>query len=417
MHLLYIHQHFTTPSGAGGTRSYEMARRLVDAGHQVTMVCGSYKGGDTGILTAFENGRRSGIVDGINVTEFDLSYSNSDGLLKRTRTFVRYALGASRIALTTKADMLFATTTPLTAGIPGILFKLFRRKPFVFEVRDLWPELPKAMGVIRNPAVLLLLSILEWMSYRTADRLIALAPGISEGIKKRGVSAERILIVPNGCDVSLFSESHNQLNGFEKIKDSDFVALFAGTHGHANGLDAVINAAAVLQNRNRLDIKIVLIGQGKLKAGLKEKVAKAALTNIIFYNEMPKKDLVGFMQRADIGIQCLLNVPAFYNGTSPNKFFDYLSAGLPVITNYPGWIANLIQRNKCGFVVSPDNAQAFADALQEAADNPQMLAEMAKNSAVLGKIQFDRNTLAEKWIDWVVDGRKQDEMVSDEKTV
>src|SRR5690625_4178077 len=147
MRILYFHQHFSTPKGASGIRSYMMARRLVEAGHHVTMVCGSPERADTGLSGAFQRGLRTGIVDGIEVIELDLQYSNADSFSKRTVTFLRFALRSIGLALTQQYDLVFATSTPLTAGIPGIFARWLRGKPFVFEVRDLWPELPREMGV------------------------------------------------------------------------------------------------------------------------------------------------------------------------------------------------------------------------------------------------------------------------------
>lgn len=161
MKVLYFHQHFSTPKGSTGIRSYEMASALVRSGHQVTMVCGSYGGGETGIEQPFVKGRRCAEVEGINIIEFDLAYSNSDGLIKRSALFLKFALKSIGLAMTESYDVVFATTTPLTAGIPGIFARWLRGKPFVFEVRDLWPELPKQMGVIKNPIILAMLSLLE----------------------------------------------------------------------------------------------------------------------------------------------------------------------------------------------------------------------------------------------------------------
>jgi hypothetical protein len=166
-----------------------MARRLVARGHQVTMVCGSRSGGGSGLDEPFIKGVRRGSVDGIDVIEFDLPYSNADGFVTRTMTFVKFAVRSVWLALTERYDVVFATTTPLTAGIPGIFARWLRGKPFVFEVRDLWPELPRAMGVIRNPMVLGAMSALEWTSYRSAHRLVGLSPGIVEGIAHRAYIA------------------------------------------------------------------------------------------------------------------------------------------------------------------------------------------------------------------------------------
>lgn len=400
MHVLYFHQHFSTPKGSTGIRSYEMAKRLIKHGHSVTMVCGSYGGGETDLVGEFTKGKRTGSVEGINVIEFDLAYSNSDGLIKRAGTFLKFAFKSVGIALTHKYDVVFATTTPLTAGIPGIFARWLRGKPFVFEVRDLWPELPKQMGVIKNPLVLAAMSALEWASYRSAHRCVGLSPGIVEGIKKRGVSADKITLVPNGCDLSIFAEEIEPWR-LEGVADSDLMAVFTGTHGQANGLDAALNAASELKKRKRTDIKLVFVGQGKLKSQLQQRAQDLALDNVIFHEPVNKAKLAKLMKGADVGMQLLANIPAFYYGTSPNKFFDYISAGLPVLNNYPGWLAGLIQDNQCGFTVLPDDFIAFADALESAANDKSALPAMGLRSQELACREFNRHDLADKWVGWV----------------
>lgn len=406
LRVIYFHQHFITPKGAGGTRSYEMAKALVSKGHHVTMVCGSYSGGNTGLESNFLKGRREGAVEGIDVIEFDLSYSNSDGFIKRSYTFIKFAVKSIGLALTKKYDVLFATTTPLTAGLPGIFARWLRGKEFVFEVRDLWPELPKAMGVIKNPMILFSMSILEWISYKSANRCIALSPGIFDGIHKKGVSKEKIALIPNGCDLSLF-ENKLYLWRPKGVSEDDFLAVFAGTHGTANGLDSVLAAAKELKSVGKSKIKIVLIGSGKLKPQLILKAKAQKLDNIIFSDPVSKEKLSGLFASADIGLQVLANVPAFYYGTSPNKFFDYISAGLPVINNYPGWLATMIEENNCGYVVLPEDPKAFADALIRASKGTEELKLMALNARKLAEKDFDRKQLSDQWVSWVT-GEKHD---------
>lgn len=400
MHVLYFHQHFSTPQGSAGTRSYEMAQALIRAGHSVTMVCGSYAQGKTGLDAPFSKGRRRGVVDWIDVIEFDLDYSNHMGIVQRVGAFLKFAIGSIGIALREPADVVFATTTPLTAGIPGIFARWLKRKPFVFEVRDLWPELPKAMGVITNPVVVWLMSVLEWASYRSADRLVGLSPGIVEGIEARGVDRSRIAMVPNGCDMDLFSmpEAAWRPAG---VLDDQLLAIFTGTHGNANGLDGVLNAAAVLKERGREDICIALVGQGREKPNLIADAEERGLEMVLFVDPVPKNKLTGLMAGADLGLQVLRNVPAFYFGTSPNKFFDYISAGLPVLNNYPGWLAQMITERDAGFSVPPDDPVAFADALILAADNRRSLEQKGKNARALARNQFSREKLSRDWVAWV----------------
>ncbi|MFI8035348.1 glycosyltransferase family 4 protein [Acinetobacter sp. ABJ_C3_5] len=403
MKILYFHQHFSTPKGSAGIRSYAMAQSLIRNGHQVTMVCGSFGAGQTGLTQPFNKGMRRGMVDGIDIIEFELPYSNALSFLKRILIFLSFAFKSIKVALTEQYDVVFATTTPLTAGIPGIFAKWFRRKPFVFEVRDLWPELPKAMGVIKNPIVLWMMSVLEWTSYHSADRLVGLSPGIVDGIIKRGIAPEKVASIPNGCDLDIFASEHQAWRP-EGVKESDLMAIFTGTHGLANGLNAVLDAAVELKKRQRTDIKLVLVGDGMQKKALVERATELQLDNIIFHNPVNKAKLAGLMASADIGLQILANVPAFYYGTSPNKFFDYISAGLPVLNNYPGWLAELITNKQCGFAVPPENPQAFADALEQAADHREKLLEMGKNSQQVATEQFNRSILSQKFSDWVTTG-------------
>ncbi|MEM8501310.1 MAG: glycosyltransferase family 4 protein [Pseudomonadota bacterium] len=392
MHVLYFHQYFSTPSGSSGTRSYEMARALVEKGHSVTMVCGSSQLSKTELDQDMHNGVRSGLVDGINVVEIDLEYSNHNSLLKRSLLFLQFAWRSIGIARKTDYDVLFATTTPLTAGLPGIFMRLLKPgKPFVFEVRDLWPELPKAMGVISNPVVLWAMGLLETISYKTAHHCIALSPGIQQGILKKKPKAA-VSMIPNGCDLEFFSAT-------ERGRNNKLKAVFTGAHGQANGLDAVLNAAAELKRRNDQSIELHFIGDGKLKPELVSRAKREQLDNCVFLDPVPKKELRDQLAEYDVGLMILANVSAFYYGTSPNKFFDYLACGLPVLNNYPGWLSQLISENDCGIAIAPDDAKLFADALQELASDPDRRIAMGRAARQLGEEQFNRARLAASFIE------------------
>ncbi|WP_257281520.1 glycosyltransferase family 4 protein [Endozoicomonas sp. ISHI1] len=404
MKLLYFHQHFSTPKGSAGIRSYAMAKRLVEKGHQVTMVCGSYSGGHTGLEQPFDKGVRRGMVDGINVIEFQLEYSNQDGFVKRTTLFFKFALKSISVALSEHYDLLFATSTPLTAAIPGIIARWLRGKPFVFEVRDLWPELPREMGVINNPIVLWAMGRLEWAAYKSAHRLIGLSPGIVDGIARLNIPRHKIAMIPNGCDLTLFGNANAKSWRPSGVKDTDLMAVFAGTHGIANGLDSVLDAALVLKKDGRNDIKFVLIGQGKVKEKMIRRAKQEGLDNIIFHDPVSKEKLSGLMAATDVGLQVLANVPAFYYGTSPNKFFDYIACGLPVLNNYPGWLADMINENDCGLTVPPEDAKAFADSLVYLADHREKLLGMSAAASKLAKKRFDRSKLSQQFADWLVTG-------------
>lgn len=403
MRILYIHQYFNTRLGSSGTRSYEFARALIQAGHDVTMVCASTGGSVTGLTGAFGADRRAGIVDGIEVVEFRVGYSNHDPIFVRAAKFLKFAWRCTLEVFSRDFDLVVATSTPLTVVVPGAIARLVRRKPFVFEVRDLWPELPIAMG-LKNPFAIYGMRFLEWIGYRTATRLVALAPGIAEGIAKSGVPAERIELIPNGCDFDLFeAAAMRPASRFpDRINPDDLVAIFAGAHGKANGLDAVLDAATELRRLGKASIKILLIGDGSEKARLQERVRNEGLANVVLSPPVPKTELASLLRGSDVALQVLADVPAFYNGTSPNKFFDYLAARRPVLINYPGWLANLVTQARSGFVVAPGDATAFARALVHAAEMRAELPTMGERAAELGKTSFDRGDLSKAFVSCVV---------------
>lgn len=397
MKVLYLHQHFGTPQGATGTRSYEFGRALISAGHHVTVVCGSYQ--YSGLDLLFDKGRQwfRGDVDGIDVISLPLAYKNRDGLAKRSLTFLRFALRSIQIALRHDCDIVFATSTPLTAGLPGIVGSLLRGKPFVFEVRDLWPELPRALGM-RNPFLLAGMSILEWVTYRSAQACIGLSPGIVAGIQRRSQPEKPVVMIPNGCDLALFGPRQREELQLSGVDSDDFVSAFMGAHGLANGLDAVLSGAVVLKKRGTKKIKIVFIGDGKEKTRLAALARSQELDNCLFFEARPKTDLAALTGSLNCGLMILKNVPAFYYGTSPNKFFDYISAGIPVLTNYPGWLADMIREYSCGVVVPPEDPDAFADALEYLASHPDECRDMGQRARKLAESRFSREELAAQFV-------------------
>ncbi len=399
MKVLYLHQYFTTPAGSSGIRSYEFARALIARGHEVTIFCLRYDGSVTGLeKLPYVKKKRTGFVDGIHVIEFGLHYSNLQSFTYRVTVFFRYAFGAIRKACRKRYDLVFATSTPLMAAIPGIAAHMITGKRFVFEVRDLWPELPRAMGVIRNPIILGLMVLLENKAYHSATRLIGLSPGIVEGISRHGIDKPRIAMIPNACDERLFNPSRKGEIELPTADRGNFTAIFGGTIGIANGIDAVLDAAEVLLGRQRTDITILLVGKGNRRGDLQERARRSGLTNCLFLDSVPKDAIAQMIASAGAGLMILADVPAFYYGTSPNKFFDYIASGIPVINNYPGWLADMITEYGCGFALAPGDKNAFADALCALADDAELRAEMGKRSFALSR-KFLRSDLARQFCD------------------
>lgn len=396
MKVIYFAQHFPTPQQGGAIRPYQMAKQLIARGHQVTIVCGGNKEFD---LTKVKDDVERGDIDGIDVVHIIVPYSNNMSLLQRTNSFIKYTKKSIGFALREEYDLLFATSTPLTSGLIGVVMKMFRKKPFIFEVRDLWPELPKALGM-KNPFFLFAMNVIEKWSYHRADGCIGLSPGICDGIRRRSQNNKPIEMVPNGCDLDIFNIGDRTKFDIEGIKPTDKVGVFTGAHGIANGLDSILDAAVVLKAKGREDIKFAFVGDGKVKQTMVERAEKEGLTNCLFFPPVSKFKIAEIIANADFGLMCLKNVPAFYYGTSPNKFFDYIASGLPILNNYPGWLSDLITDNKCGVVVAPDDAEAFANAAIQLADDSEVRNVMGKNGRTLAERKFNRNILGERFVNF-----------------
>ncbi len=398
MHIAYIHQHFSTQKGFTGTRSYEMARYLIGRGHRVTMICGAGDVSDMGHVAGEDVSTLD--VDGITVKRLNEPYSNRMGIVARLRAFGRFARRATRVVSGLDADLVFATSTPLTVGIPGMKGARRLGVPFVFEVRDLWPDVVIALDVITNPLAIWYARRLERRIYFAARRIIALSPGMKDGIVRTGYPADRVTIVPNGCDLDLFRPSAAPLDDARFGPPDDFRLIFTGAHGLANGLDAVLDAVAVLKRRGVDGIRFVFLGTGSQKPRLMQRSREQGLDELVSWvDPIPKLELAQVLPRMDVGMMILKNVPDFYYGTSPNKFFDYIASGLPVLNNYPGWLAGMIEEYGCGRVVPPDDAGAFADAVLWMHENRDRLAEMGRNARRLAEERFDRRRLAADFAD------------------
>jgi glycosyltransferase involved in cell wall biosynthesis len=400
MKILYFHQHFTTPKGAGGTRSYEFAQALIKRGHQVTMVCGQMDRDALNLPYDSNSGWSRGLVDGIDVIALPLKYSNHDGVGRRLITFFKYAVKSIKIALDFEYDLVFATSTPLTAALPGIFASWLKQKKFIFEVRDLWPELPRAMGM-KNPILLGGMWIIEGCAYRSSMACVGLSPGIVEGIKKRSPKNHPVVLIPNGCDLEIFKPQPKTPIKINGIAPGDFVAGFTGAHGKANGLDAIIEASREIKKRKITHIKFLLIGDGSEKARLQKIATQEQLDCIIFHPPISKVALAQITAQLDCGLMFLDNIPAFYYGTSPNKFFDYISAGIPVINNYPGWLAEIIEKNQCGAAIAPENPAALVEKLIDLASQPAQCQKMGQAGRILAENSFSRAILATQFCEFI----------------
>lgn len=393
MRISYVQQHFASGQGEAGIRGYNLVKILAKRGHDVTVICGR-NWRDSALATDKTQWVVEQELDGFHVVQLGVFYSNHQSFLTRLWSFILFGMLACYQVLRRRADLVYASSTPLTMSIPALCARCIKGTPYVFEVRDLWPDLPIEMGLIRNSLIKRALYFWEWVTYRFAWRLVALAPGIKEGIeRKAGVSASHVAMIPNGSDTEHL-RALGRLPRKHIPVDEDKLAIgYSGTHGLANGLDAVLDAAAVLKRRGVCDVVLVLIGDGREKLRLMRRANQEGLDNVCFVGFFNKASYNNALAELDVGMQTLLNIPGFHYGTSPNKFFDYLSVGKPVLVNYPGWMSELVAQHGCGVAVRPDDAEAFADVVESLNADRHKLESMGRAARSLAESQFSQQKI------------------------
>ena len=392
--VLYLHQHFSTPAGATGTRSFAMARALAARGHAVTVACGSYAGADTGLGGAFRRGRREGRVGSFRVVEFAIPCGNAQGLAARGAAFGRYAARASALALAGSWDVVVASSTPLSVVLPALAARHGRGTPFVFEIRDPWPELPRAMGV-GSPPLWFALDRLADAACRSAAAVVVLSEGMAETAVAHGADPAAVSVVPNGADLDLFGPQVAPWRPTE-ARPNEALAVYAGAHGRANGLDLLLRAAALLRAEGA-PLRFLLVGEGSEKPRLIAEAAAAGLDNLSFLDPLPKPRLAALLAGSQIGVQCLAPVPAFAEWTAPNKLMDYLAAGLPVVAAMGGRAARLLSEGPCGVATPPGDSATLAEALATLAASPARRAAMGTAARAQAVRRWDRRLLAARF--------------------
>lgn len=394
--ILYLHQHFSTPDGATATRAYNHATALAEAGHAVTLACGRYAGGATGLDGPFRHGQRRGEVAGFELVEFDLPYGNAQPLARRSLVFLRYAIAASRLALARRWDLIIASSTPPTVAIPALLARRLRGTPFLFEIRDPWPELPAALSKpgdgVPGP-VLGAIGRLVDAACRQAATVVALTEGMARTALARGTDPDRLRVLPQGADLALFGPDARPWRP-EGVGAQEMLAVYAGAHGRANGLGVLLDAAARLRGTG---IRILLVGDGAEKPALMARATAEDLP-VTFLAPLPKRRLAGLLAGADVGLLCLAPVPEFAEWTAPNKLAECLAAGLPVVANVPGRAQRLLAEGACGLSVPPGDADGLAAALLAMADDPARRRIMGRAARRLAERYFDTRQIAARLV-------------------
>ena len=413
MHILIIHQAFASLNEPGGTRHHEFARLLSTCGHQVTVVASpvSYITGDKAPLRPPPfSGTRGGEKEGgrgeekITILRASVYAAHHKSFVHRIFAFISFMASSFWLGLGVKnVDVVWGTSPPIFQGVTAWSLARLKGAKFLFEVRDLWPQFAVAVGVLTNP---ILISMSEWLEgflYRHADRVMINSPGFQEHVEARG--AKRVDLVPNGADPSMFdpADEGEAFRQSHKLKDK-FVALYAGAHGMSNDLGVVLEAAKILQEVTvtskvtvTSEIHIVLLGDGKEKANLRVQADEMSLTNVTFAPSVPKAEMAGALAAADACIAILKPLDE-YKTTYPNKVFDYMAAGRPVVLAIDGVIREVVEAAGCGIFAEPGNPSALADAIRMLALDKKKARQMGLKGRKYLEKNFSRAVIGEKLV-------------------
>lgn len=373
-----------------GTRSYEMARRLVEKGHTVYMISSKH------LHSGFEE-RNFSIEEGIYVWWLPVKYSNNMSFIQRIYSFIVYCIYAYKMGRKLNYGLVFASSTPLTIAIPGIFLSKIKKVPFVLEIRDLWPAIPIELKIIRNSLLIKLTQYLERFSYRLSDRIIALSKGMKDGIVDTGINESKITVIPNGSDIELFNinlESDNIFFDRNDWIDTDKdIILYTGAIGRVNGLSYMAFMAAEMIKLNP-NVFFCIIGDGVEKDKINLLAKKLGIINKNFYMlpQISKTKLPQILSISSVLSSFVINKEILWNN-SANKFFDGLAAGKPIMINYEGWQADILYKYRAGIVVPPDDPIAAAKKLNKLLEDRIQLQSMGQAGLELAKTVFNRNEL------------------------
>jgi glycosyltransferase involved in cell wall biosynthesis len=407
MHILLIHQAFASLDEPGGTRHHEFARYLVSQGHRVTVITSpvSYLTGShiPNISPGDLDKSKSGVLPGgdqagggLTILRASTYHALHKSFVHRILAFISFMASSFWIGLGVKnVDVVWGTSPPIFQGFTAWLLARMKGVPFLFEVRDLWPQFAIAVGVLRNPVLIGLSYWLEHFLYRQAERVMVNSPGYVAHVLEHG--ARYVDLVPNGADPQMFDpENDGQLFRSKNHLENKFVVLYAGAHGLSNDLGVVIQAAKFLQGLiSSPEVMITFLGDGKEKSTLQIQAAGMGLTNVLFLPSIPKSEMVEALAGSDACLAILKPLDE-YKTTYPNKVFDYMAAGRPVVLAIDGVIRSVVESAGAGLFTPPGDPLALAETIHKLAVDPGRSRKMGLAGRKYLEEHFSRVVIAEK---------------------
>lgn len=389
MKILYLHQYYVSPKMKGGTRSYEIGRRFVMWGHSVEMVT-------TDHTLKKNNGWYTTEEAGMHIHWQPIPYSNKMKFNQRIKTFIEFAIKAAIYSLSLDVDVVFATSTPLTIAIPGLIVARIKNIPLVFEVRDLWPEVPIEIGALKNSLVKVIAKWFERFVYHHSNSIVALSPGMAKGVLATGYPSNRLIIAPNSCDIALFRLDKSEVDAFRYSfpwLGERYLIAYTGTLGYANDVSFLVDVANEM-SKILPEVRFLVVGDGAEWEKIETKANKYGILGKSFFmmKSIPKQDIVKVICAATVMTSLFRDLPSL-EANSANKFFDALAAGCPVAINYGGWQKELILETGAGIIIEREPLLA-SKTLAKFLLNDIELKKAAESALRLAKDRFDRDNIA-----------------------
>ncbi len=386
MKILYIHQYFITPEESGGARSYYLARKLAEAGNEVVVITGNNQHKDWPLI-------HTKSIDGFTVKYVKNAYASTMSNSSRILSFLRFVLYSTYLALREKnVAVVYASSTPITVGIPALALKFFKNTKFILELRDLWPDVPYEMGYINSKAMYRFLKWFEHLLYRKADKIITISDGIRDKVDSDYHA--KAFTYPFGANIKLFDGLRNTVWRTQHGIDSKTLFVYTGAVGIANGVEYLVEAAHQLQVAGESNVHIAIVGDGSAKAEIVDLIKKYQLSNVSMHEPVPIHSLADIYASADAGIVLFADKSEIHLHTgSPNKLFDYIAAGLPVFFNFTGPLRTTIVEADAGVYTDYKEPKTLSDAMRHFAANPHLLETMSKKSRALAEVKFNREDI------------------------
>jgi glycosyltransferase involved in cell wall biosynthesis len=400
MRVLYVSQYFVRGDQPGGVRHWHHTRALAERGHEVHVVTSFVQHKERHVPD--EYGRRRIVrttEDGLIVWRTYATPGYGGDLRSRLANYLSFAFWALMAGLRAPRPAVVVASSPsLPAAAGAAVVAFVKRAPLVLEVRDLWPDSAVAMGLIRRGSALdRVARAFEWFCYRRAAHVIALTGGIRDGVVAKGVPPARVTLITNGVDLADRAPEPADV----PVPDDAFVAMYVGAHGTYSSLGTVLDAADRL--RDDPSVRFVLVGGGDRKAALQADAERRGLVNVLFVDPVPKRDVPGWLARADVCLLPYQDRPLFA-GALPNKTFDYMGAAKPIIAAVPsGELSQLVERSGCGFAIPPEDPDAMAATIRSLAADRALAARLGAAGAGFVCTHYDRRFLAERFVG-VVEG-------------